>query len=308
MPVKRMEIRDKIVLGRPIMMASDGRITPSSTTACTIANNFNNFNNINTIASQPIPKIITPSDLQALVGPRTEVRIVSFQEIPNNSYEQLVKEVAEVKADVKKALSEISQIKNLICQLLNQPQHPNVESPEPPIVVPIRASFPIDNITEMSAIENKLAENEDFFQNMVNEFTNYLEHETENRNARSCSYAIVDQFFTRDFLLNFTWTGSTRNEGAKFAMRTFQNIIKLFYTVINNAADSACDMAEIEDFFKSILKNSQKRVSSLNGERNRCTSNKKPKNQNIVTSDSSYSKIDDCEVVCINDDGSDSNT
>lgn len=141
----------------------------------------------------------------------------------------------------------------------------------------------------------------------MNEFTNYLEHETENRNARSCSYAIVDQFFTRDFLLNFTWTGSTRNEGAKFAMRTFQNIIKLFYTVINNAADSPCDMAEIENFFKSILKNSQKRVSSLNGERSRCTSNKKSKKQNIVTSDSPFSKIDECEVVCINDDGSDSN-
>lgn len=57
MPVKKMEIRDKILLGRPIMIASDGRIQPNATTKCTIANNFNNFNNIDTIASQTIPKV-----------------------------------------------------------------------------------------------------------------------------------------------------------------------------------------------------------------------------------------------------------
>lgn len=74
-------------------------------------------------------------------------------------------------------------------------------------------------------------------------------------------YALVDRFFSREFLAMCSWTGRSRSEGEtnKIEFRSYKETIGLFYELAR-LADPAFGELEVEKFFMGVLKNSRRRL------------------------------------------------
>lgn len=110
-------------------------------------------------------------------------------------------------------------------------------------------------------------------------------------NGLNCSYRLIDCFFKRQLLLQFSWSGGSRKEEGKMPFKKYKNIMKLFYGIISKA-DRQFTETECENFFKGVIKNSKRRfeLSENTSEKRRASSGrrrphdlvyKKPKDDTI---------------------------
>lgn len=79
--------------------------------------------------------------------------------------------------------------------------------------------------------------------------------------AVDCAYAEI--IFNRKFLCQCSWSGGSRGEHSKIPFKNYKNIITFFWSLIQ-AIDNKYTLKENEDFFKNLLKNSNKRLTSKN--------------------------------------------
>ncbi|CAG4981890.1 unnamed protein product [Colias eurytheme] len=70
-------------------------------------------------------------------------------------------------------------------------------------------------------------------------------------------------FLTRDFLCKCSWTGSRKSEDIKVPLKAFKNVLNFFHQLIR-IWDQTYTVESIENFFKTVLKNSVKRKNSKN--------------------------------------------
>lgn len=76
-------------------------------------------------------------------------------------------------------------------------------------------------------------------------------------------YVLVDKFFTRKFFTLCSWAGGSKGDIAKFPFKIYENVICLFFKLVN-LADPKFSFEECQDFFKNVIRNSQRRSNSLN--------------------------------------------
>lgn len=81
-----------------------------------------------------------------------------------------------------------------------------------------------------------------------------------NMQGYDCCYALVDQFFTREFLNTCSWTGGSRSpDMKKIAFKTYKRTINIFYELVR-LADPTFSEINTEKFFHSVLRNSKQRA------------------------------------------------
>ena len=79
----------------------------------------------------------------------------------------------------------------------------------------------------------------------------------------SC-YKLVDCFVDRQFLQNCSWTGNSRNtESTKVALKYFEKFRHCFLNIVLRS-DKDFSEAELDKFFKNILRNSKQRSNVRN--------------------------------------------
>ena len=83
-----------------------------------------------------------------------------------------------------------------------------------------------------------------------------------NADGIKIAYKLVDWLFNRKLMIEFTWTGSSKNK-QKRAFLVNKNIVNMFYKIVNSA-DSKYSIHNTENFFKNnILKYSESRWQQL---------------------------------------------
>ncbi|XP_013184632.1 uncharacterized protein LOC106130352 [Amyelois transitella] len=74
----------------------------------------------------------------------------------------------------------------------------------------------------------------------------------------TCAYRFLDVLFSREFLCECSWSGSTRGDGVKISLKCYKKTLNFFFTMINQW-DNEFTQEENDIFFKNILKNAKKR-------------------------------------------------
>lgn len=119
---------------------------------------------------------------------------------------------------------------------------------------------PVSNRQELQELEDNL-KNEIFFSKTLDAMTFICGSSGKSRGVDSC-YKLIDHFFTRDLLVNCSWTGSSRQaDECKIPLKYFNNIRKCFLTLVSKA-DRNFGEQECEKFLKTITKNAKQRLTS----------------------------------------------
>lgn len=79
----------------------------------------------------------------------------------------------------------------------------------------------------------------------------------------SYAYKLLDIMFTRDFLCKCSWSGGSKGQLVKVAFKAYKNVLNFFFSLINSW-DSTYTHETNEKFFKTVLKNSGKRLEIKN--------------------------------------------
>ncbi|KAF5279339.1 hypothetical protein FQR65_LT15388 [Abscondita terminalis] len=123
--------------------------------------------------------------------------------------------------------------------------------------------FPIETTDKMDEVELKLLD-KDFHSMFVKKFSQ-IGGVKGKATYTKIIYMILDAMFDRKFLLEVSWTGSSKIKGKKkISMLKYKEITSMLFKVIN-LADSRYTIADNETFFKKVLKNSASRVNNRKG-------------------------------------------
>lgn len=117
---------------------------------------------------------------------------------------------------------------------------------------------PIKNIRDLEELEQLLSDN-DYKQQLKT--THSLICSSGLGTGTNCAYRLVDILFARNFMVGCSWSGGSREEYAKIALKNYKNILNFFSEMINHW-DSSFTQEDTENFFKTILKNSKKRTTA----------------------------------------------
>lgn len=101
----------------------------------------------------------------------------------------------------------------------------------------------------------------------------------------NCAYKLIDIMFSRDFLCQCSWSGSSRSDGVKISLKCYKNIVSFFWEMIFSW-DQTFTLQKNEQFFKSILKNANKRKNAK--QERSSTARKRPKIENNKSSTEAY--------------------
>lgn len=74
----------------------------------------------------------------------------------------------------------------------------------------------------------------------------------------NCAYRFLDILFSREFLCECSWSGSSRGDGVKISLKCYKKTLNFFFTVINQW-DNEYTQEQNDTFFKNVLKNANKR-------------------------------------------------
>lgn len=78
--------------------------------------------------------------------------------------------------------------------------------------------------------------------------------------GRKIAYALVDKLFSREFLTQCSWTGSSKRNSPKHNFSTATSFFKAFYEIVKKA-DTRYSMTEAKEFFQlKVLRNSATRL------------------------------------------------
>lgn len=73
-----------------------------------------------------------------------------------------------------------------------------------------------------------------------------------------CAYSLVDIIFTRKFLCQCSWSGGTRGDDLKVPLKGYKHMLSFFWEMVH-FWDETFTLKDNENFFKTVLKNAQKR-------------------------------------------------
>nr|XP_029733265.1 uncharacterized protein LOC109404709 [Aedes albopictus] len=77
-------------------------------------------------------------------------------------------------------------------------------------------------------------------------------------NGQNTCYALVDRFFQRRVMISCSWSGGSRSDRPKYAIKNCQNIMSAFFKIIH-AVNPTFSVGLMESFFKQILRNAKTR-------------------------------------------------
>ncbi|VEN56596.1 unnamed protein product, partial [Callosobruchus maculatus] len=117
----------------------------------------------------------------------------------------------------------------------------------------------INSLEELKAFNEQLND-----QNIFNEYFERLSFicgANSRVKAIDNCYMLVDKFFTRNFFTLCSWAGGAKVPNSKFPFKFYENVISLFFKLINTA-NSNFTWQDCEDFFKNVIRNSARRSQS----------------------------------------------
>nr|XP_029735848.1 uncharacterized protein LOC115270393 [Aedes albopictus] len=119
---------------------------------------------------------------------------------------------------------------------------------------------PVSTTDEIDALEEKL-KNEVYAKQLFVHMKRIIGHTGDACNGLNVAYGLIDHFFDRKLMLVCSWTGESRGEIRKFAMKKCDNILDLFLKLVRSV-NNTFSRTLMEDFFKRITRNSKKRSES----------------------------------------------
>lgn len=118
---------------------------------------------------------------------------------------------------------------------------------------------PVSNHQELQELEKYFNDNNNFSKT-VESMTFICGSSGKSKGVDSC-YKLIDYFFTRDLLLNCSWTGTSRQrDEGKIPLKYFCNTRKCFLTLVMKS-DKYFGEQECDKFFKTVIKNAKQRLN-----------------------------------------------
>ncbi|XP_021707459.1 uncharacterized protein LOC110678638 isoform X3 [Aedes aegypti] len=118
-------------------------------------------------------------------------------------------------------------------------------------------------------------------------------------NGQNVCYELVDKFFDRQFMTQCSWTGQSRTDVQKHAIQNFKKTLDVFFSIIKSVNEHFSQKA-LNDFFKSITRNSKKR-SEAKFLRQSAVKRRGRKNTNVLNASQNQPDfIDANQLVLIN--------
>lgn len=116
----------------------------------------------------------------------------------------------------------------------------------------------IKNIKDLEELETKLS-NRTFKESMLKKFVGA--YSTGLGKGGVNAYHLIDSLFERNFLKQCTWTGFSKKDAVRICFKAYTKTISLFFDIIH-ATDESFTKMDCDKFFKTILKNAEKRSIS----------------------------------------------
>ncbi|XP_055547835.1 uncharacterized protein LOC129731683 [Wyeomyia smithii] len=116
---------------------------------------------------------------------------------------------------------------------------------------------PVKSISNLKNLEQNL-ENSEYMEKFYNYLKSVIGPQGDPCNGLNVCYDLIDNIFERKFMVLFSWTGTSRSEQPKYAIREFRNILSAFFTIVKSVNNNF-SIKMMESFFKSITKNAKKR-------------------------------------------------
>ncbi|CAG9783541.1 unnamed protein product [Diatraea saccharalis] len=82
-------------------------------------------------------------------------------------------------------------------------------------------------------------------------------------NGITCAYKLIDIIFTREFLCKCSWSGGSRGDKIKIALKGYKNLLDFFFRMILSW-DKSFTTDKNENFFKLVLRNAEQRKNIKN--------------------------------------------
>lgn len=172
---------------------------------------------------------------------------------------------AQLLANQQQMMQQLSVLQSSVDHLMGQ------QSIDKPCKDTYSRSFinPIKTISELDELENKLKDKQSY-NNLVSALTFVCGSSGKCRGLDSC-YKLVDYFFSREFFLNCSWTGSTRDiTEKKIPLKYYTRVRNCFMEIVRKSDINFTEM-ECEKFLKVVIKNAKPRLNNKinSGSKNR---------------------------------------
>lgn len=120
---------------------------------------------------------------------------------------------------------------------------------------------PVAELEEIKQLEEKL-ENEEYRNQFYAHFTKRMGTDIGSGKGEGAAFDLVDEMFTRNFFLSFSWTGnsSTSSTGSKVALNKFIRTVDIFFQIIHNC-DKTYSFGKTKHFFQKIMCKSKTRAA-----------------------------------------------
>ncbi|XP_021707458.1 uncharacterized protein LOC110678638 isoform X2 [Aedes aegypti] len=157
---------------------------------------------------------------------------------------------------------------------------------------------PVSSIEELQQLETDL-EDEEYARKLMRHMKQIIGTTGDQYNGQNVCYELVDKFFDRQFMTQCSWTGQSRTDVQKHAIQNFKKTLDVFFSIIKSVNEHFSQKA-LNDFFKSITRNSKKR-SEAKFLRQSAVKRRGRKNTNVLNASQNQPDfIDANQLVLIN--------
>lgn len=145
---------------------------------------------------------------------------------------------------------------------------------------------PVKSLADFESLEDRCRD-ESFVKGIVASIGNIHGRHRYTSQGATVSLRIINYFFTRDFLLQCSWTGATRSSGNKEAKKQkvpfmkFDRTIDLFYQTVLYS-DPSYTLDECKTFLHRCLKNAHQRFAEVTGIRKPVSRKRKQLTNEVV--------------------------
>ncbi|XP_021712829.1 uncharacterized protein LOC110681391 [Aedes aegypti] len=157
---------------------------------------------------------------------------------------------SKIEASLAKSVAAIKSDFDLKMQAALRVRHENTE------MDPKFKFSPVATVEEIRQLETDLAD-ESNQNKLINYMRKIIGPNGDTCNGQNMSYLLVDCLFERQVLINCSWSGGSKSNLPKFAMKDCKNILDVFFTIVHNV-NPTFSVKLLEDFFKQILRNAKK--------------------------------------------------
>ncbi|XP_053691486.1 uncharacterized protein LOC128740001 [Sabethes cyaneus] len=142
--------------------------------------------------------------------------------------------------------------------------YPNVTSPDAvhpldePGVSGSNFHFkPVKSAKELEILEQNL--NDPMFaRKLFDQMREKIGDRGDNYCGQNTCYTLIDNFFDRKFLVHCSWSGGSRSDIEKCAIKDCKNTLTMFYKIVRST-NKKFTFVLLEEFFKSVVRNAKRR-------------------------------------------------